>query len=215
MAIGPAEILAGANALAALVQPLGLYLGVPLAAGGAAALVAGARHRRILAVAGLAAVGALASAALRTPLSAHLGLSAPVGAALLGGAGALAGLLLPAAFPFGAAALPGALAGLLVPLGGRPAAGAAAGALLAGIFGLLLGRVVSATAAALGGAFALGLGLLACFRESPLARELAGRPAALLGFALVVGIAGAALQLSRPPATSPAAPAARSPGSPP
>ncbi|MFL5366603.1 MAG: hypothetical protein ACJ781_14115, partial [Myxococcales bacterium] len=90
----------------------------------------------------------------------------------------------------------------------------AAGALAAGLVGLLLARVVSAAAAGLGGAFALGLGLLACFAETPLARELAGRPAALVGFALVLGIAGAALQLSAA-AMSRGGRAARSPESPP
>jgi hypothetical protein len=87
------------------------------------------------------------------------------------------------------------------------------GALVAGVVGLLLARFVTAVAAALVGAVALTLGLVACLAASPIVRELAERPAALAGFAVVLGIAGAALQLSRPAATSPAAPAARSPGS--
>lgn len=214
MAAGPTEILAGLGALAARIQPLGLALGAPLAAAGLAALTIGTRHRRVLAVAGLGAVGALAGAALSDLVAAHLGVSAGPAVVVLAGAGGVAGALVPAAFPFAAAALPGAIAGAQLPLAGRAAFGAAAGALAAGIVGLLLSRVVVAAAASLAGAVAVGLGLLACLRESPLARELVTRPAAVAGFALVAAIAGAALQLSTP-ATSPAAPAARSPGSPP
>jgi hypothetical protein len=215
VATGPSEILAGVGVLAARIQPLGLALGAPLAAVGLAALTVGTRHRRMLATVGGAAVGALAASALREPLAAHLGVSAGAAAGALAVAGALAGALFPPAFPFAVAALPGALAGAQLPLGGRAAFGAAAGALACGIVGLLLSRVVSAVAAALGGALALALGLLACLRESPLARELAGRPAAIVGFVLVLGIAGAAFQLSGVAATSRAGPAARSPGSPP
>ena len=211
-----AEIFASVGDLAARVQTLGLALGAPLALAGLALLAAGTRQRRALAAVGLAAVGALAALLLRRPLAAHLGLSPGVAAAACAGAGAIGGLLVPAALPFGLAALPGALAGSHLPLGGRAEVGAAAGALAAGIVGLLLARVVTAAAAGLGGGLALALGLLGCFRTESLARELAGRPAAVLAFALVVGIAGAALQLARAgAATSPAGPAARSPGSPP
>jgi hypothetical protein len=160
-------------------------------------------------------VGALAAYLLRRPIGAHLGLSPGVAAAAFAAAGAIGGSLAPGALPFGLAALPGALAGSHLPLGGRAEVGAAAGALAAGIVGLLLARVVTAAAAGLGGGLALALGLLGCLRGEPLARELAGRPAVVLGFALVVGIAGAALQLAGAgAATSPGGPAARSPGSP-
>jgi hypothetical protein len=206
-----AEILAGLADLAARVLPLGLALGAPLALAGLAALVAGTRRRRPLAVLGLAAVGALAGVVLRGLLAAHLGLSAGAAVATLAAAGALAGGLAPAALPFAVAALPGALAGAQLPLGGRAAYGAAAGALAAGIVGLLLARVVVAAAAGLGGGLALALGLLASFHGDPLARELAGRPAIVVGFALVLGIAGAALQLSAGGATSRGDPGARSP----
>jgi hypothetical protein len=209
-----AEILGSVADVAGRVQPLGLALGVPLALAGLGLLVVGTRQRRPLAGLGLAAVGALAAVLLRGPLGAHLGLSPGAAVAAFAAVGAIAGLLAPAALPFGLAALPGALAGSGLPLGGRAEIGAAAGALAAGIVGLLLARVVTATAAGLGGGLALALGLLGCFRGEPLARELAARPALVVGFALVVGIAGAALQLTGA-ATSPAAPAARSPGSPP
>jgi hypothetical protein len=123
---------------------------------------------------------------------------------------AVAGFALPAVFPFAAAALPCAWLGGQVPLAGRAAFGAAAGALLGGLLGLAFARLVASAVAALAGGLLLALGLLAVFGETPLARELAVRPAAVVGFALVVGIAGAVLQLSR----SPEAPAARSPESP-
>ncbi len=138
MAAGPTEILAGLGALAARIQPLGLALGAPLAAAGLAALTIGTRHRRVLAVAGLGAVGALAGAALSDLVAAHLGVSAGPAVVVLAGAGGVAGALVPAAFPFAAAALPGAIAGAQLPLAGRAAFGAAAGALAAGIVGLLL-----------------------------------------------------------------------------
>lgn len=208
-----AVILAGVADLAQRARALGVALGAPLALAGVAVLVAGTRRRRPLAVVGLAAAGALAAVLLRAPLGAHLGLSTASAAGALAGLGAVAGALLPAALPFCVAAIPGALAGSSLPLGGRAAFGAAAGALAAGVVGLLLARVVTAAAAGLGGGLALGLGLLGCFEADPLARELAGRPAVVVGFALILGIAGAALQLSA--ARSPADPGARSPGSPP
>jgi hypothetical protein len=214
MVAGPTEILGGLGALAARARPAGLFLGAPLALAGLAALTVGTRHRRLLALAGLAALGALAAVLLRGPLAHHLGLSAGPAGAVLAAAGAVVGVLFPAAFPFAAAALPGALVGAELPVGGRASLGAALGALVAGVVGLLLARVVTAVAAALVGAVALALGLVACLGETPLVRELAERPAAVAGFAVILGIAGAALQLSRPPATSPAAPIARSPGSP-
>lgn len=209
-----AELFAALADLAERVLAAGLPLGLPLVAAGLAALTVGTRRRRALAVGGLAAVGALAAVALRGLLAAHLGLSLVPAAAGLALAGAVLGGVMPGAFPFAAAALPGAVAGAQLPLAGRAAMGAAAGALVAGLLGLALARIVAAVAASLGGALLLALGLLGCFRATPLALELAGRPAAVAGFALVVGIAGAALQLSWPP-TSPEGRGARSPESPP
>lgn len=212
-----AAILSGVARLAGGAQALGLAVGAPLSLAGLVALVAGTRRRRPLAAVGLAGCGALAAVLLRGPLSAHLGLGEVAAAGALGAAGLVGGAMAPASLPFFLAAVPGALAGANLPLGGRAAYGAAAGALAAGLIGLLLARVVTATAAGLGGGLALALGLLACFDQAPLARELAGRPAVVVGFALVVGIAGAALQLSQAPggARSPEDPGARSPGSPP
>jgi hypothetical protein len=117
----------------------------------------------------------------------------------------------PGAFPFAAGALPVALVGAEVPLAGRAVVGAAAGALLLGLAGLALGRVVSAAFASLCGGALLAAGVVAAFGKAPFARELAERPAALAGAALVLAVAGAAFQLAR----SREAPGARSPESPP
>jgi hypothetical protein len=209
-----AEIFAGVAALAARAQALGLPLGAPLVAVGVGAAVAGTRLRRVLGAAGLAGVGALAGFVLRGLIAAHLGVSTATGVAILAGVGAVGGALAPGALPFAVAALPGAIVGTGLPLGGRPEYGAAAGALAAGLVGLLLARVVTAAVAGLAGALAVALGALACFPRDALARELALHPAVVIGFTIVVGIAGAALQLAGAP-TSPAAPAARSPESPP
>ncbi len=210
VASGPTDLLAGVAWLAARLLSAGITAGAPLVLVGLAALTVSGRARRALGAGGCALVGALAAVALRVPLAAHLGVSALVAAAVLGVAGAVAGFALPALFPFAAAALPCAWLGGQVPLAGRAAFGAAAGALLGGLLGLAFARLVAAAVAALAGGLLLALGLLAAFGETPLARELAVRPAAVVGFALVVGIAGAVLQFSR----SPEAPAARSPESP-
>ena len=209
------EVLAAVGTLAARARDAGLGAGIPLCLVGAVALTVAARRRRPLAVVGLAGVGALAALLLRGPLAFHLGLSAGPAAAALAAAGAIAGALFPEAFPFAAAALVGAVAGTSIPLGGRTALGGAAAARVAGLLGLALARYVAATAASLAGGLLLGLGLVASFARLPLARELAGRPAAILGFALVAGIAGAAFQLSAGGASPREGPAARSPGSPP
>jgi hypothetical protein len=205
------DLFAAVAALAGAALPLGVAAGAALALGGLGALTVATRQRRVLAAIGGALLGALAALALRGWFSAHLGLPVGFMAAVLAAVGAAGGAALPVAFPFAAAALPGALVGMQVPLAGRPAFGAAAGALVAGVVGVVLSRAVAAAFAAACGGLLVALGLLAAFGTSPLARELAERPAALLGFALILAIAGAAFQLAR----SPEAPADRSPGSPP
>ncbi len=62
---------------------------------------------------------------------------------------------------------------------------------------LLIARGAGALFASLGGGLLLGAGLLAACGTRPFARELAGRPFAVLAFAVVTGIAGAAFQISR------------------
>jgi hypothetical protein len=194
-----AELFAGVAALADAVVPLGIVAGAPLAAVGIVALTVATRRRLPLAIAGGAAVGALAAVALRELAVAHFGVSPATTVILLAVAGSAAGALAPAAFPFAVAALPGALIGAQVPLAGRAVFGAAAGALVAGVAGLALGRLVAVAFASLCGGLLVALGLLALFGGSPLARELAGRPAAVAGFAIVLAIAGVAFQAARTP----------------
>jgi hypothetical protein len=210
-----AELFEGIAAVAGALVPLGPVAGVPLVAAGLVALTVATRHRRALATCGTAALGALAAVALRGALAAHLGLSVTPAAILLALGGGLAGAAAPAAFPFAAAALPGALLGAQVPLAGRSVLGAAAGGVLSGLVGLAFGRLVAAAFASACGGLLVALGLLASFARAPLARELAGRPAAVAGLALVLAVAGVAFQAAAPPATSRGDPAARSPGSPP
>lgn len=204
------ELLAGLEALAAVVRPLGRVAGIALALTGLVALTVATRRRRPLAVVGGAVLGALAALALREALRAHLGVAPPLAAGIAAAAGAAAGGLVPAAFPFAVLALPGALLGLEVPLAGRSLLGAAAGGLVAGIVGLLLSRGVAATASSVAGGILVGLGLLALAGPARLAQEIAARPFALIAFAAVTGIAGAAFQL----ATTREGREARSPGSP-
>jgi hypothetical protein len=205
------ELLAGLAALAGAVLPLGTAAGSALALTGVVALTVATRWRRPLAVGGGTVVGVLAALALRGWLVEHLAASPLAATLVLAAAGAVGCAAIPAAFPFAAAALPGALLGAEVPLAGRSVLGAAAGALLAGVVGLALARFVSAAFASLVGGVLLGLGLVASFGRTPLARELAGRPAANAGLALVLAIAGAAFQL----ATTREDSGARSPVSPP
>jgi hypothetical protein len=209
----PQELFAMFAAVADRAAALGPVAGVPLVVGGTAALTVAARRRVPLAVVGLAGVGALAAVLLRRPIGLHLGLSLGPAAVALATIGAAVGAVVPPAFPFGAAALVGGAAGSLVSLGGHPAFGALAAAIVAGVLGLALARIVAATAASLAGGLLLAVGLVASFPHRPIVRELAGRPAALVGLALVLGIAGAAFQIAG--ASPRAGPAARSPGSPP
>jgi hypothetical protein len=205
-----AELFEGVAALAGALVPLGPVAGVPLAVVGVVALTLATRRRRPLAICGMAAVGALAALAVRGLAADHLGLSAGPTVIVLALAGAAAGAVAPAAFPFAATALPGALLGAQVPLAGRSAFGAAAAGLLGGVVGLAFARLVAAAFASLCGGLLVALGVLAAFGRTPLARELAGRPAAVAGVALVLAVAGVAFQ----GATSREDPAARSPGSP-
>ncbi len=191
------EGLADLVRLVLLARALGVAGGLALAAAGLAALTVADRLRRPTAALGGALVGALAALSLRGLLAAHLGLSPAVAAAVGAGAGGLAGALLPPLFPAAAGALVGALLGAHLPLAGRAALGAAAGGLVGAALALLGARAVTVGVAVLSGGLALGAGLLALGGAHPLAVELAGRPFALLGFALVAAVAGAAFQLSR------------------
>ncbi len=200
IASAPARL---ADALSALersvnaVLPLGAAAGVLLAAVGIAALTVATRHRLTLAVVGGAALGALAALTLSGALRLHLGIPPLASAAVGAVVGAAACGLFPSMLPLGVGALLGALLGASFPVGGRAAVGQAAAALGLGFVALLWAREVAAAFASLAGGLLLGAGLLATFGAHPLARELAGHPFALLAFAVVTGVAGAALQSGR------------------
>jgi hypothetical protein len=191
------EALGGIGLAAERALAAGPVVGGVLAVLGIVALTVALRAPRPLAAAGGAVVGALAGIAARGTLALHFGLS-PVTSAAVGAAlAALACGAFPPIFPFALGALPGALFGVHAPIGGRGAFGAAAGALVGGTIALVFARPVTAGFTALAGGLLAGAGLLAVFAGHPLTVELAGRPFALLGFALVTGIAGAAFQLAR------------------
>jgi hypothetical protein len=193
------EALEGLRGLAEASRGVGAWGGLALALAGLAALVVAHRVPRVAAAAGGAAVGALTALAVRSLVTAHLGVSAGTSAVLLAAIGCAGCAALPAAFPAAAFAVPAALFGAHVPVAGRAELGAAVAGLVGGLVGLAAARVVSIVLASLVGGLLLALGLLATFDARPLAAELAARPFALLGFALVTGIAGAAWQLGAPP----------------
>ncbi|ACL66073.1 membrane protein [Anaeromyxobacter dehalogenans 2CP-1] len=198
MPVGPlGDALTGLVRVALATRAFGWPLGLALVVVGLAALVASDRLRRPAAAVGGAAVGVLAALAARRLLGPQLELSAVasagLGAAVLG----VACAAMPPLFPAAAGALAGALAGVHLPIGGRAAVGAGLGALAAALLALAASRAVAVVLCALSGGLALGVGLLAAAGPRPLASELAIRPFALLGFAVVAGVAGAAFQLAR------------------
>jgi hypothetical protein len=195
------EALAGLAWLAAWARELGPFAGVALALAGVMALAAAERLRRVTALAGGAAIGALAAMAARSLVAAHAGLSAGAAAGL--GAGVLGATCaaLPAAFPAAAGGLVGALLGVHVPVGGSAAFGAGIAALVGGLIALAGARSVAIVLASFAGGLAVVIGLVTLGGDRALASDIAARPFVMLGFALVTGIAGAAFQLGaeRPP----------------
>ena len=176
-----------------------MVAGVPLVILlGTLALTVATRRPRVLATAGVAVVGALAAVALRGKLSADLGVSLPPAMAAFAAVGALAGATFPWAFPFAAAALPGALAAPELPArrAGRSSAprweasspGSSASR-WRGCSSRPSRRSRQACCSASGSS-----GLPA----TPPSRGAGGQARRVAGFALVSGIAGAALQLSWP-----------------
>lgn len=195
-----AEGLTALVRLVLLVRGFGLAAGVLLVAVGLSLLVLAERLRRPTAALGGALVAALAAnlvRALLAPFLARLGLSPATGLALAAAVGGVAAGLFPPLFPAGAGALAGALLGVHLPLAGRAALGAGAGAVAGAALGLLAARAVTICLAVAAGGLALGAGLLAIGGAHPLASEVALRPFALLGFALVAAVAGGAYQLAR------------------
>ncbi|HVO21450.1 MAG TPA: hypothetical protein VMU15_19470 [Anaeromyxobacter sp.] len=188
-----AAALAGLARIAAWVRAAGPVAGIVAVAGGAVALVAADRLRRSVAFLGGAGAGALAAIAAGPWLSAWL---PPAGWAWLGAVLAgVASALAPPLFPALLGALVGAHLGIHAPVAGRPAVGGAIGAAVGAAILLMGARSAAAVLACLAGGVALGLGLLALAGARPPAAELAGSPVAVLCFAVVTGIAGAAYQL--------------------
>jgi len=202
------ELLSGLSWLGGRAIELGLPAGAPVLLAGLWLLLDGARRPRSLGAVGGAAAGALAALAARAWLEAHLP-AASTWAGVAAGAvgGAVVGGLLPPAFAFAVGALPGGVLGSVVEVGGSRLAGLGLGAAALGAVSVFGGRATRAVAAGSLGALACGVGglaLLGAWGSRPLAEELAGRPALLAGWLLVVGGAGAACQLGSagtPPAT--------------
>jgi len=193
------DALAGLGAATTFVRGAGHVVAGGAALAGLAALTVAGRAERALSGLGGAAAGALGAYTFRSALSLHLGLSLPFTALALG---ALCGVLsaaLPRLFPFVAAAVPAAAVGLSVPLLGRPWAGALAAALVAGALAAAFARGVSVVLASFGGGLLLAVGGLALLDGYGLAAAAASRPLVVVGFAVVLAVAGTALQLERRP----------------
>lgn len=200
---------------AATLRPLGPWAGALIAGIGLAALTIGARQRRMLALWGGAAVGALAALAVGRLVQAHLGLSPSTVVWIGGAAGAALCAAFPALFPPAAGALAGAVVGGELPLSSVPGVPAAAGAAVGAIAGVASSRLVAAGFASFFGGALVVLGLSTALGGHPLAHELADRPFALAAVALVLGIAGTAFQgARRPPAEPPAGARAAGPPGP-
>jgi hypothetical protein len=197
-------MLSGLAAVVARVRGLGPVAGGALAALGLVLLVAAERLRRPVAFLGGAAVAWMATQLLEPHLPATLSTAAWGGiAAAVAGAGCAAA---PVLFPALAGALGGAVLGAHIPVGGH-ALGALAGAAVGAAVLAVAARGAAVFLAAVAGGCVLGAGLLALAGGRELAVELAARPFVLLGFAVWVGVAGAAFQLSGDRARRPALPA--------
>lgn len=197
------------SALSALVARLrggGPFVGVLLVGGGAVLLAAADRLRRPVALLGGAAVGALAVHAARPFLPGGLSPAgwAWVAAILFGGGAALA----PPAFPALAGALVGALLGVHVPVAGKPAIGALIAAAVGSALLSVGARSVAAVLASVTGGLAVGVGLVVLAGGREVGVQLASRPLVLIGIAVVLGIGGAAFQLSADRAGRPRLPEA-------
>jgi hypothetical protein len=180
--------------LIAWLRGLGPFAGVGLALAGAVLLTAADRLRRPAAVVGGAAVGALAARAGAPVLPASLSLAGWcwLGAILCGGAAGVWPILFPAL----AGALVGALLGVQVPVAGQPAIGAALAAAVGAALLAVGARSAAVVLACLGGGLAVGVGFIVLAGGRELAAELAARPLVVLGFAVVMCVAGAAFQLA-------------------
>lgn len=186
--------LAALARLVARLRGMGPLVGAGLAVVGVALLAAADRLRRPVAFLGGAVAGALAVMAARALVPGSLA-SAAWGWGVAGVCGA-ASAAAPALFPALVGALVGALMGVHVPLAGRPAVGGVIAAMVGAGLLAVGARSVAAILASLAGGLALGIGLVTLAGGQEIAAEVAARPLALLGFAVVTGVAGAAFQLS-------------------
>jgi hypothetical protein len=197
LAMRALDAAGGLGRIAEILRDRGLAVAAAAAVVGLVALTVAGRFPRGLAFAGGAVLGALAAVGLRAPLATHVGASLAVAAPLLAVVTAAACALTPRAFPVAIGAVPGLLLGLQVPLAGRAEIGGAVGALVLGAVALLFARPVAiGFACALGGLLA-ATAAVALGGARPLARDLVAHPLAILAFALVLAIAGAAYQLAR------------------
>jgi len=180
---------------------------------GLLALLFGARARRPVAALGAAGVAAAAASWLGAPLGSALGLSpSMLAVSSAAAAGALAALL-PPIFPVLAGALPGALlADLLAPTDRRLEV-LAVGAILGAVAGFLSARLVASVIASSLGAMAVAVGAAGALRATTVGRALHDHPVAILAAAVILAVAGAALQYPKAWGRSAAGPA-RKPGDP-
>lgn len=192
---GAGAILGWVEALAGEVASAPWPVAAALIALGMVQLAAGARARRPIAVIGGAAVGALAASAFGGPLAEFTGLS---GRSLTGVAAAVAGGLcgaFPPLFPAAGGALPAALAAAVLAPEAQRSLAMGVGLVAGAAGGLLAARLVAATVAATVGALAVALGLAGALHHAGVQRALAAHPASLLAVAVVLAVAGVALQL--------------------
>jgi hypothetical protein len=184
--------------LVAYLRGWGTLGGALLALSGLLLLTVAYRLRRPTALFCGSAVGALGAMALRGVLPGWLSAeSLPWFAAAVAGLG---GALWPPLFPLLAGGLLGGLLGRLLgsylSLGDSPTISVAAAACVLAVLFAVGAKRVAILLAVLFGGLALGAGLCALFPGRELAREVAARPMVLLGFAVVVGLSGAAYQLA-------------------
>ena len=193
--------LDGAEALAAHIPALagrlaaGSWPAIALAAAlGIALLVAGVRLRRVVASAAALAVGYGAGIALAAPLGVEPLLAAWPAALTL----ALSALVSPVVYPAALGAVAGALLGAQVPIAGHPTLGAVLLAAALAVATVLLRRGVLATTSAVTGATLVAVAILAVGRRWGALGILRERPVLLAGLALLLAVAGIALQLGAP-----------------
>lgn len=201
-----ADALEGIARAAAWVRSAGIWAQGTILVAGAVVLTVVGRAERAMSGLGGALAGALVALAFRSAIQLHAGVGPAVAVPVAAGiAGALSAAL-PRLFPFIAAGLPGFVAGLEIPIAGRAWAGAVALGLAAGFVSAAFARGVGVTFVSLAGGLALSVAAATMMGGHAWAAAIAARPLVLCGFAIVLGIAGAAYQMPvRPRAPGPPA----------